>query len=136
VRLRSASGGSATVRLTLISFSTSGSGPKRSLSQSPKVQILGTTDFVSRSGQGAILAACYSSAPCPIRVNVAVGGTPISAPKLQTLGADELGYLNFQLTAAGRTMLNHASGNQLGAEVKLRSAQGVADGQVALVKYG
>jgi hypothetical protein len=135
-RLRSASGSSATVRLTLISFSTSGPGPKRSVSGSPKVQIVATTDFVSRSGQGAILAACYSSAPCPIRVNVSAAGAPIAASKLQSLGAEELGYLDFQLNPTGRTMLNHASGNQLGAEVRLRSAQGAAGGQVVLVKYG
>lgn len=136
VTLRSASGGSATVRMTLTSFSISGPGPKRSVSGSPKVQIVATTNFVSRSGQGAILGACYSSTPCPISANISVAGAPIASTKLQTLGAEELGYLQFQLNRAGQTMLNHASGNQLGAEVRLRSAQGAAGGQVTLVKYG
>jgi Arylsulfotransferase (ASST) len=135
VRLRSASGRVATVRLRLVSFSTSGRGPKRSLSQSRKVQLVGTTDFASGSGHGAILAACYSQSPCPIRASVSVAGAPIATTKLQTLGAEELGYLNFQLNPAGRSMLKHAPGNQLGVQVRLRSAQGVASGQVALVRY-
>ena len=66
---------------------------------------------------------------------MSVAGAPIATTKLQTLGADELGYLNFQLNPAGRTMLNHAPGNQLGVQVRLRSAQGVASGEVALVRY-
>ena len=136
VRLRSVSGGAAVVHLTLVSYSTSGPGPKRTVSQSPQVQIVATNAFASRSGQGAILVACYSSTPCPIKATVSVAGTAIAAPKLQTLGADELAYLDFQLNAAGRTMLNHASGNQLGVEVRLRSKQGAAGGQLALVRYG
>ena len=136
VNLTSASGGRATVRLMLTSFSTRGPGPTRSVSQSAKVQILGTTDFASGSGQGGILAACYAAAPCPIRATVALAGTPIATSKLQSLGADEVGYLNFQLTAAGRTALNHAPGNQLGVDVRLRSGQGRASGQLALVRYG
>jgi hypothetical protein len=136
VRLRSASGGLATVHLTLLSFSTSGPGPTRSVTQSPKLQIVGTTDFASGSGQGAILAACDAPAPCPIRTSVAVAGAPVSTTKLQTLGAGELGYLTFQLNSGGRAMLRHASGNQLGVQIRLSSGQQAATGQVALVRYG
>jgi hypothetical protein len=135
VTLRSASGGRASVHLTLLSFSTSGPGPTRSVQQSPKVQIVGATEFASGSGQGTILAACYSPAPCPIRASVSVAGAPIATTKLQTLGADELGYLNFQLNSAGRAKLSHASGNQLGVQVRLDSGQDAASGQVALVRY-
>jgi hypothetical protein len=135
VRLSSASGGRADVRLILTSFSVSGHGPTRSVSQSANVQILGTTDFASSSGQGGILAACYAAAPCPIRATVSVAGTSIATSKLQTLGADEVGYLSFQLTPAGRTALNHAPGNQLAVQVRLRSGDGRASGELALVRY-
>ncbi len=136
VSVRSASGARASVHLTLFSFSTSGAGPRRSVTGSSKVQIVATTDFVSRSGQGAILAACYGPTPCPINTSVSASGVPIATAKPQTLGADELGYLNIQLNAAGQTMLSHASGNQLAAQIRLSSGQDLASGQIALVRYG
>ena len=105
------------------------------MSESPTIQIVGTTDFASRTGQGSILAACYAPAPCRVRVAISVGGAPIAKPKRESLGADELGYLNFQLNPAGRAMLNHAPGNQLGVQVRLSRGRDVATGQIALVRY-
>ena len=37
----------------------------------------------------------------------------------ELIGADELGYLIFSLTARGKTLLAHAHGNQLGARVTI-----------------
>jgi hypothetical protein len=51
------------------------------------------------------------------------------------LGPSTLGYLFFQLNGTGQSMLAHASGNQLGAQVGLSSSQGTASGQVALVGF-
>ena len=136
VSVRSASGTRASLHLSLFPFSTSGPGPKRSVMGSSRVQLVTTTDFVSRAGQGAILAGCYGAAPCLITTTVSSAGVPIATARSQTLGADELGYLNVQLNAAGRTMLSHASGNQLAAQVRLSSGQGAATGQIALVRYG
>src|SRR5205823_6358113 len=70
VRLRSPAGELATVHLNLVPFSTSGPWPKRTVSESPTIQIVGTTDFASRTGQGSILAACYAPAPCRVRVAI------------------------------------------------------------------
>ena len=48
---------------------------------------------------------------------------------------DELGVLYFKLSAAGRSMLHHASGNQLPAQIRLSDGNQVATGQIALVAY-
>jgi hypothetical protein len=51
------------------------------------------------------------------------------------VGVNELGYVRFQLTAAGKAMLASAPGNQLPAHVTVSSHGHSATGQVALVGY-
>ena len=46
-----------------------------------------------------------------------------------------LSYLIFTLTSAGRSMLAHAGGNQLGAAVTISDGGAAARGQVALVRF-
>ena len=60
-------------------------------------------------------------------------GIPLGEVKLQRFSDGEV---YFQLTPAGETMLQHANGNQLAAQVKLTSGHDTATAQVALIAYG
>jgi Arylsulfotransferase (ASST) len=132
---RDASRLTATSRFTLVPFSTSGRGPRRSASVPGPVHLLGLTEFVSSAGVGGILAACTQDVPCHVKTTISVGRTVIARAGSEYLGAGEAGYLAFALTSAGRTMLEHAPGNQLGAQVSLTGAGVETKAQVALVRF-
>ncbi len=137
VRVHDASGAGASKHMELIRYSVSGSGPKRDAANSPAIQIAQTTAFVSSSGTGQLLAACYGPAPCHPQATITSGGTVIATTKSEHVGAEELAYVYFKLTSAGQAMLQKAHGNQLAAEVKLTDAnKKTATGQIALVRYG
>jgi hypothetical protein len=136
VTARGTSGISTTTYLTAFPYSTSGSGPKRKVSQSPSVQVANTTSFVSSSGAGAILAACYAAVPCGLKATLSVGNTVIATTSSQHVGVAELGNVNFQLNSAGQSMLSAASGNQLAAHLKLTDGGATASGQIVLVRHG
>jgi Arylsulfotransferase (ASST) len=136
VTARGTSGISATTYLTAIPYSTSGSGPTRNVSQSPSVQVANTTSFVSSSGAGAILAACYAAVPCGLKATLSVGNTVIATTSAEHLGVAELGNINFKLNSAGQSKLAAASGNQLAARIKLTDGSATASGQIALVRHG
>jgi hypothetical protein len=121
--------------ITLVSFSTRGSPPARTAAQARTLQFVGLTDFVSSGGVGGILAGCYGDNPCHVSTKVSVGSTVIATTGTELLGARSVGYLIFSLTAAGRSMLAHARGNQLGAQVTITDAGATAKGQVALVRF-
>ena len=132
----SASGATATRSMTLIPYSIAGAGPTRSASQSPTVQLVQGTGFVSSStGTGQILAACYAPVPCQITTTVSAGGSQVAHTAREYLGVNEVGILSFRLSAAGRSMLQHASGNQLPAQITLSDGTDRASGQIALVAY-
>jgi outer membrane protein assembly factor BamB len=135
VSVHDSSGTRGTTGMDLIKFSSGGRGPKRSVSQSPKLQLIGLTDFVNSRGTGGILAGCFAAAPCRVTTTLSVGRTVIARTGREYLGPSTLGYLIFQLTGAGQSMLAHAPGNQLGVQVKLSSSQGTASGQIALVGF-
>jgi hypothetical protein len=121
--------------ITLVGFSSRGAGPARSAAQSGGLRILGLTDFVSSRGVGGILAECLDTTPCHTRTTVSVGRTVIATTGSELLGPRGVGYLIFTLTSAGRSLLEHARGNQLGASVALSDGGASAHGQVALVRF-
>lgn len=129
------SGTTATGTLTLVPFSTSGRGPRRGVSQSRSVRVVGLTDFVSSAGVGGILADCAQSTPCRARTTISVGRTVIARTGTEFLGANEAGYLTFSLTPAGRAMLAHAPGNQLGTQVSITTGNSTTRAQLALVRF-
>lgn len=129
------SGTTATAHVTLVPFSTSGKGPRRSVSQSGSVRFLGLTDFVSASGVGGILAVCAQATPCHAITTISVGRTVIARTGGEFLGANEAGGLLFSLTSAGRSLLARARGNQLGAQVTITSGKASSSAQVALVHF-
>jgi hypothetical protein len=121
--------------ITLIPFSTSGAAPARGASQSRMLRLVGLTDFVSASGTGGILAECLDSTPCPTRTTLSVAGKVIASTGAELLGARDLGYLIFPLTSAGKSMIAHARGNQLGAQVKISDGGATASGSISLVSF-
>jgi hypothetical protein len=135
ITVHDASGASATRSLNLIPFTTSGRSPRRSLSQAATLRIIGATDFVSSGGVGGILAACFATFPCHPSTTISVGGTVIAHTTPEFLGVNELGYLIFRLTGAGRALLAHARGNQLSANLTLNDGGTIATGQIVLAAF-
>ena len=121
--------------ITLASFSTSGAAPARSASGSSSLRILGLSDFVSSGGTGGILAECLASTPCHTKTTVSVGNTVVASTGPELLGARDVGYLIFSLTSAGKSMLEHDRGNQLGAAVTITDGGATARGNLALVRF-
>lgn len=136
VTLQDSSGVRAVTALTLIPFYAGGPGPHRSVSQSSPVQIVGATDFVNSAGTGGILAGCQAPvSACRVTSTVSVGRTVVARTGREYLYAGDLGYLLFSLTPSGRSMLAHASGNQLAVQVRITDGRATATGQIALVGF-
>jgi Arylsulfotransferase (ASST) len=121
--------------ITLVPFSTSGSAPARSAGPASSLRLLGLTDFVSTNGVGGILAECLANTPCHTKTTLTVGSTVIGSTGSELLGPRGIGYLIFTLTSAGRSLLEHARGNQLGAGVTISDGGATARGQVVLVRF-
>lgn len=137
VRISDTSGVKASTSIKLILFSAHGKNPERSVQPAPTLRVVGVTDFVYRSAVGGILAACPGSVPCSVRTTIEVGNTTIASAGPQFLGANELGYLPFKLTPAGRRMLSRAHGNKLGVSVTLTdvTSSTTAGAHLVLVSY-
>jgi hypothetical protein len=132
VTVHSSTGRSATRTMKLVRFTATGSGPRRLAGSSAAVRILGVTDFVSHGWTGGILVACRQSTPCTVTPTVSLAGTALATSTAQTIGAGEIGYLSFRMTAAGHARLMRALGNQLGVGLQVTStATGLAGGSSA-----
>ncbi|MFL5823064.1 MAG: arylsulfotransferase family protein [Solirubrobacteraceae bacterium] len=134
--VQDSSGVRATKSVTLIPFSVSGPAPPQHANQTPIVQLASTRVFVSSGGRAGITSGCYGPSPCHIRATISSGGVVIgTTSKSQHLGANELGNVYLELNATGRTMLRAATGNQLGAQVKLTDGNATATGDIDLISY-
>jgi hypothetical protein len=131
--VRDLSGASAATSVQLIRFSIVGRGPRRRVTQSPTLRIGGVTTFVSRGG-GAILAGCINAAQCHASVTLSLGRIVIARSGPVPVGANELGYAFFTLSARGRRALANASGNQLAARLTVSGDSATATANVALVQ--
>jgi hypothetical protein len=136
VSVRDQTGLHAARHLRLFGYMTSGPSPPRSATQSSTIQLVGTSEYADRQGEGGILAACYGATPCHVNLSLSVQGRVVARPGVQVLGANELGYLGFRLSPAGRSMLSHAAGNQLAANLLMANGRAVAGGHVVLSRYG
>ncbi len=136
VSLRDVSGLTTSAPMNLIGFSTSGRAPSRTSTASPSAQVVGLTDYVSHGWVGGILTACAADVPCHVVVTLNSGRTVLARTGSEYLGAHELGYLVFTLTAAGHAALTHATGNQLGVQVSAVNGSDRASARVVLVAFG
>ena len=109
--------------------------PTRSVKQAAPLSFVGLSDFVSPKGVGGILAGCNSTSPCFVSARLTVGSTTIATTGREFIGPGELGYVMFSLSSAGRSLLAHASGNQLGTTVTLAGNGARATAQLALVQF-
>jgi hypothetical protein len=135
VGLQDVAGPSATTSMTLVAYSASGSGPHRSVANAKTLAIVGESDFVSSTGFGGILAECAGSTPCHVKTTVTVGRTTIATTGSEFIGAKELGYVSFQLSGPGKSMIAHARGHQLGARVTIAGGGATASADVALIPF-
>ena len=122
VTVHSSAGPSATRAMRLVRFTATGRGPRRLAGSDPALRILGVTDFVSHGFSGGILVACRQATPCTATPTVHIGATTVATSHPQTIGSHEIGYLSFQMTAAGHVRLMHAHGNQLGVGIDVTGA--------------
>jgi hypothetical protein len=119
--------------LTLNQYRVSGTPPRSTSKASSMLQILGNADFVSNGWVGGILAVCTASAPCDASTRVTTrSGAVIATARAQTLGAGEIGYLWFTMTAKGHALLKASHGNQLGVRAAVTTAAPNAGGGVSV----
>jgi Domain of unknown function (DUF1906) len=135
VTVKDVTGRTATAKFNLIPFSTRGRAPTHSLTPDPVVRPVGVSDFVYARGPGGILAGCNAASACRISATLTVGRTTIASTHPELVGGRELGYVLFSLTSKGRQMLTHAAGNQLGANLTLRSGADLARARITLIQF-
>lgn len=136
VTVRGSSGNTASAAIELVPFNATGAGPRRSLTQSPALRVIGASDYVSRNGVGSVLAQCVSFTPCHVSTTLSIGSTVIARTGSEFVGANGLGYLSFTLTAVGQAAIAQSAkhGNQLGVHLALSDAAAKASGDIALIQ--
>lgn len=135
VTIRDLTGRSAAAPLALIPFTTHGRAPSHSMAPSPLVRPVGATDFVYVRGAGGILTGCSAVSACQVSATLSVGRTTIASTRRELVNGQELGYVLFSLTSQGRQLLARAPGNQLGANLVLRSGTSVARARITLAQF-
>ena len=88
------------------------------------VAIYGRSAFVSANGFGGIPAGCFANHPCHISTTLSVGHTVIARTGNEAIGENDSGILYFQLSGAGRSLLQHAQGQRLAVQVSARDSSG------------
>ncbi len=135
ITIRDVSGRSASAAMNLVSYTTVGSGPRRSAAPASTLSLLGKRDFVLRSASGGILASCTGPAPCLVTTKISAGGQTVALTKPEFVGANSAAYLSYRLTGYGRSLLARAKGNQLGVRVVLSDATATATAHISLSSF-
>jgi hypothetical protein len=111
-------GKSVKAPIELTAYNTSGAAPKRYSAPSKTLRLFGRTAFVV-GRTGGVLAACSGLAPCKVETTISWFGSTLAQSGIETIGANQLGYLYFTLTKAARKLLDSTSGNQLDVSVSM-----------------
>lgn len=135
VTVRTSTGKTATRRVNLVPYTTSGPSPQRRIGASTAVRILSATEFLSNGWSGGMLASCLTASPCSATTTISAGRQVIARTGAESLGANAIGYLRFRLTAAGHSMLARSRGNQLSARVNTTVAGRTASAAIALSTF-
>ncbi len=128
-------GATAAMKLNVIAVSTRGRPPAHRAAQASTLSVVNAIDYVSSRGVGGILTTCRNTVACHIAVTLKAGNAVIAHTGSEYLGANELGYLIFSLTARGRELLSRAPGNQLGAQLTLTNAGASVSSRIVLVGF-
>jgi hypothetical protein len=135
ITIHDISGRSASALMNLVSYTTVGSGPRRSNSSPSSVKVIGLRDFVLHNATGGILAGCHGPTPCLVKVKLTAGHQTVATTGPQFLGANSAGYLRYRLTGYGRSLVAKARGNQLGTLVTLTDASATAHAHISLSAF-
>jgi hypothetical protein len=135
VTVRTSTGKTATRRVNLAPYTTSGPSPQRRIGASTVVRVLSATEFVSNGWSGGILASCLTASPCSATTTIAAGGQVIARTGAESLGANAIGYLRFRLTVAGHRMLARSRGNQLSTRVDITAAGTTTSAAIVLSTF-
>ena len=127
-------GASTTSSMSLIPFATSGPSPARGLGPSSTIGAAGTTNFV-HGWSGGVLVRCNTVSACWSSATLSAGRTKIASTGAQPIGGMEVGYVFFALTGQGHQLLSQQRGNQLGANLTLRSGTSSATARLSLVRF-
>jgi hypothetical protein len=122
--------------MNLIPYRTSGSAPRTSPGQSPSVQIVQKTAFVSSKGVGGVFAFCRVAAGCHASSTVTVGSTVIAKTGSEYIGGGDGGLIFFTLNSDGQKLLSRARGNQLGATLTTTNGRDRATASINVVRWG
>ena len=82
-----------------------------------------------------MLASCLTATPCGATTTISAGGQVIARTGPESLGANEIGYLRFRLTAAGHSRLARSRGNQMSARINVTAAGTTAGAAVVLSAF-
>jgi hypothetical protein len=117
--LTDAGGTHVSVPLILTAYKTSGSAPTRSSDPLKTLRVYGRTAFVV-GRVGGVLAACTGPVPCQVTTTInGPFGSTLAQSGVETLGANQLGYLYFTLSKQADKLLDSTPGNQLPIQVTM-----------------
>ncbi len=135
VSIVNADGARTSSGMNLIGYTTRGSGPQTSVTQSRGLQILSHSVFVSPSGVGSVFVACSSPSGCRPSVTLSSGRTVLARSGSEFVGGQDCGLVYFTLSRSARSMLSHARGNQLGATLSLSDGSNHPGAQVDVIPF-
>lgn len=135
VTVRDVTGPAATAKLNLIPFSTRGRAPAHSVSPGTTIGPVGMSDFIYARGAGGILTGCSAVYACRTAATLTVGRTTVASTRPEFVNGREAGYVLFYLTSRGRQLLTRAPGNQLAANLTLRSGTDVSRARITLIQF-
>jgi hypothetical protein len=136
VRVRNSDGWTAWNDMVLIPYRTSGAGPHTSTGSSGSIQILAKTAFVNSKGVGGMFVSCHAAGGCHVSTTVTSGNTTLAKTGSEYVGGGDCGLVFFTLTSAGRSLVAHDHGNQLGATMVSTNGRDRATAQVNIVRWG
>ena len=89
----------------------------------PHLTIYGSSAWVPAAGLGALPVSCSSPRPCLLAATITAGRTVIASTGREYI-RQGTGELYFDLSAAGRSMLEHARSRTLPVQVSVRGSSG------------
>ena len=101
----------------------------------PHLTIYGSSAWVPSKGLGAFAVGCPTASPCLMSATITAGRTVIASTGREYI-AQGAGEIYFELTTAGRSMIEHARSRTLPVQVKVHGTSGrTAGATLDLVQF-